>query len=77
MILKVKYPLKTSRGYHASTSQKDFLKKRYNSPLLSKATSRIFSKVIMIITMNKMVQIMIFKITVLLVIKVSIISKCQ
>jgi len=34
----------STRGYHASTSQKDFLKKRYNSPLLSKATSRIYSK---------------------------------
>jgi len=32
------------RGYHASTSPKDFLKKRYNSPHLSKATSRIYSK---------------------------------
>ena len=56
----------SSRGYHASTSQKDFLKKRYNSPLLSKATSRIYSKeVIMMLmmdmeqmmTMNNMVQI--------------------
>jgi len=34
----------SKRGYHASTSPKDFLKKRYNSPLLSKATSRIYSK---------------------------------
>jgi len=34
----------STRGYHASTSPKDFLKKRYKSPHLSKATSRIYSK---------------------------------
>jgi len=34
----------STRGYHASTSPTDFLKKRYHSPLLSEATSRIFSK---------------------------------
>ena len=46
----------SSRGYHASTSQKDFLKKRYNSPLLSKATSRIYSKEVIMMLMMDMEQ---------------------
>ena len=49
----------SSRGYHASTSQKDFLKKRYNSPLLSKATSRIYSKEVIMMLMMGMEQMMI------------------
>ena len=36
------------RGYLASTSPRDFLKKRYNSPHLSKANSRVYSKVLFI-----------------------------
>ena len=51
------------RGYHASTSPKDFLKKRYNSPHLSKATSRIYSKEVML-TMK--MQLMMIMITILL-----------
>ena len=58
-----KTKLVSSRGYHASTSPKDFLKKRYKSPHLSKATSRIYSKEVV---MTMMMQLMIMM-TVLLV----------
>ena len=47
------------RGYHASTSPKDFLKKRYNSPHLSKATSKIYSKEVMLTMRMQLMMIMI------------------
>ena len=45
-----------SRGYHASTSPRDFLKKRYDSPLLSKATKRIYSKEVRLMMMLDIMQ---------------------